>query len=145
MAIGGAIKYQVKQGAQVSDSFILENVVPNTSQLLNQKVAIILGKALLWAVFDDDFSGDLLDDGFVTEVKTEFLAVNPSWKDGVNPVKKVPLQISGHEGTLYITELVEDEDNDENGDTVPAAVVQSRRDGEVRAIVSQLNHVTGIV
>ena len=57
LAIGGAIKYQVKQGAQVSDSFILGNVVPHTSQLLNQKVTIILGKALLWEVFDDDNSG----------------------------------------------------------------------------------------
>ena len=49
---GGAITYQVKKEANISDKWILEFVVPNIARKYSKKVALVLGHALLWRCMD---------------------------------------------------------------------------------------------
>ena len=45
--IGGVIKYELRSGARVSDTFLLQHVCPHSTRLLHEKVCLVLGKALL--------------------------------------------------------------------------------------------------
>ena len=139
LAIGGVIKYELRAGARVSDTFVLQHVCPHSTRLLHEKVCLVLVKALLWAIFGE-FSANL-DSSYVANVKRAFLVLNPNWADGTNPVKKVHLQVAGHGGTLYITELLTDEEEGEASDEIPARVIRNTRDVEVRSFISQLCHV----
>ena len=80
LAIGGVIKYELRAGARVSDTFILQHVCPHSTCLLHEKVCIV------WAIFGE-FSANL-DSSYVANIKRAFLVLNPNWADGTNPVKK---------------------------------------------------------
>jgi hypothetical protein len=56
LCIGGAVKYKIRRGSRLTDDWILRHVVPHTAQLMSRQVALILGKALMWGLMDDDFS-----------------------------------------------------------------------------------------
>jgi hypothetical protein len=45
----------IRPGSGITDGWILQNVVPNIFQKFPHQVAILLGKALLWAMYDNDF------------------------------------------------------------------------------------------
>ena len=45
----------IRQGSGITDDWILQNVVPNIARKFPRQVAIVLGKALLWAMYDDGF------------------------------------------------------------------------------------------
>jgi hypothetical protein len=49
---GGPCEYAIKDDANISNEWIVEHVTPNVSRgVYGNSVAIILGKALLWAIF----------------------------------------------------------------------------------------------
>ena len=45
----------IRQGSGITDDWIIQNVVPNIARKFPRQVAIVLGKALLWAMYDDGF------------------------------------------------------------------------------------------
>ena len=45
----------IRQGSGITDDWILQNVVPNIARKFPRQVAIVLGKAFLWAMYDDGF------------------------------------------------------------------------------------------
>ena len=47
LCVGGPIKYELRVGSGLHDDWILQNVVPRTSQLYPRNVALVLGKAFL--------------------------------------------------------------------------------------------------
>lgn len=54
---GGAITYQVKKEANISDEWILQFVVvPNIARNYSNKVALVLGHALLWHIYYGPYS-----------------------------------------------------------------------------------------
>ena len=53
LCIGGPCSYSVREGSGISDDWILENVVPQIASHFPRAVALVLGRALLWLVFDD--------------------------------------------------------------------------------------------
>jgi hypothetical protein len=55
LAVGGPVKYVIRQGSGITDGWILQNVVPNIARKFPRQVAIVLGKAFLWAMYDDGF------------------------------------------------------------------------------------------
>ena len=135
LAIGGAIKYKTKRDSNISGDFILENVVPRTYTLKNRNVSLILGTALLWAVFDHDMS-KILNASYVQQVINAYDSIGGTLPPGENPVSKIPLQINGHGGSLYITEVV---NVDDTSDSINNN--NSLSGGEIRALLSQICHL----
>jgi hypothetical protein len=56
LCVGGPCKYVVKEGAGVSNYFILQHVVPSIRTRFTDELALVLGKALLWLVFSEENS-----------------------------------------------------------------------------------------
>ena len=132
LAIGGAVKYKVKPDSRISDNFILEKVVPSTNTIKNRKTSLILGTALLWAVFDQELSR-ILDPTYVEGVQQAYNELGSTLQPGENPVTKVLLQISGHGGSLYITEIVNVTEGNENERNIG-----TNNEVEIRALISQI-------
>ena len=94
----------------MTKTFILSNVVPNMRKRLSESCCYILGKALLWYIF---YPNNTVPQEFANHVKFELKEIYlASGVDGVdnpdfNPVTKVPVIISGDEGTVFI-EVVEE-------------------------------------
>jgi hypothetical protein len=51
---GGPCEYAIKEGANISNEWIISHVTPNINRVYGQGVATVLGKAILWAVFAED-------------------------------------------------------------------------------------------
>ena len=92
---GGAVGYKVRQGAGISDDWILDYVVPGIAAKLPRLVAIVLGKALLWRVFHDH---DQFLPGFICDrVKKAYrdIGTRRELDENESPVEKVPLIVYG--------------------------------------------------
>ena len=61
LAVGGPIKYVVKNGSGILDTWMLTHVLPNLSRstTLSQHVALVLAPTVLWAAFDDSMEADM--------------------------------------------------------------------------------------
>ena len=55
LAMGGPVRYGLKNGSGITETWLLENVVPNIcrSVHLQRQVALVLALPLLWAAFND--------------------------------------------------------------------------------------------
>jgi hypothetical protein len=104
--VGGPCKYILKEGFGVTDNFILEHVVPNIRKRYSDVVSLVLGKVLLWFIFTPEGS-EYLPQALCKRVQTAYSNVATLPADE-NPVNKVPLVISGHEGEVYLDELGND-------------------------------------
>jgi hypothetical protein len=106
LCIGGPCKYVVKEGSGITDTFLLEHVVPNVWICYPDDVAKVLGKALLWFIFSPD-SSNYLPTPLQDCIENAYNGIG-QLPPGENPVKKIPLVVSGNEGELYLDELGED-------------------------------------
>ena len=102
--VGGPIKYELVRGSGLDDRWVAKNVVPNIYRSHHcKKTAIVLGKAILWAIFDPS-TKELVDSKLRNRVVTEYERIR-LLHSNQNPVKKISLIISGHEGQLFIDEI----------------------------------------
>ena len=106
LCIGGPCKYVVREDSGVTDKFILTYVTPNTRTRLGDRVALILGKALLWYVFHPD-AKDYLPPAMYQRIMDAYAArqVLPA---NTNPVLRKPIIITGDEAEVYIDEIPEE-------------------------------------
>jgi hypothetical protein len=105
LCIGGPCKYKIQEGSGITDDFILENVMTKARTRVGDNVAKVLGKALLWYIMDPCSDGDIPD--FLSlRIKNayQYIQLLP---ENVNPIKRVPVVITGHEGEVYIDEIPE--------------------------------------
>lgn len=117
---GGPVGYKVKPDSKISDSWILQNVVPNISSKLNRaeqrNAVLVLGKALLWKVFED--SSNYVPAEISQRIRRaynqvlhagdeELHAGDDPTEAGDNPIKKVPLVLR-HRKSDY-TVVIEEE------------------------------------
>ena len=111
--------------AGLTDAFLLENVTPHTTLAFGDSVGRCLGKALLWAIFNDDcrslVGADMVDR--VRGMVHNLLGDEERDQRMRNPIERIPLVVSGSDGQLYIDEMVghtvdDDEEmgNDNAGD-----------------------------
>jgi hypothetical protein len=96
----------VKEGSGITDTFLLEHVVPNVRIRYPDDVAKVLGKALLWFIFSPD-SSNYLPTALQDCIETAYNGIG-QLPPGENPVKKIPLVVSGDKGELYLDDLGED-------------------------------------
>jgi hypothetical protein len=135
--VGGPIKYELVGGCGLDDSWVAKNVVPKIHRLHHRKkTAIVLGKAILWEIFDLS-TKELVDSKMCNRVVAEYerarlLHSNP------NPVKKISPIISGHEGQLFIDEINEPELVDAEGDPQSASTVTTSTRGRILQLKNQI-------
>lgn len=106
---GGPIKYKLADECGVSDLWIAENVMPNTTAVFGSKMGSILGKALLWTCFDDE-AKQSIDDRLRSKIVGAYSAAtenNPAVAAAglSNPVVKKRLVLYERNGTAIIEEL----------------------------------------
>jgi len=115
---GGPCSYVTKDGSGISDDWILQHVVPKIASRFPRAVALVLGRALLWLVFEERsrtnepyLPSDLHD--LIWEAYRDIPGRTLPLIE--NPIRKVLLLVTGDEGEVFVDELVgEDEDGSDN-------------------------------
>ena len=143
LCVGGAIRYDLVVGSGLVDCWVLKNVVPNISKYhFCKKSAAVFGKAILWACFDPVASKHVPQD-ILLRVQSQYERIR-TLEPETNPVKKVGLIVCGHEGQLFIDDLVVDGEGPAVNDETQAATVtdlnltRRRQSSELQAVLSQL-------
>ena len=150
LCIGTPIKYEFRNGCGLDDCWLLEYVLPEVNKMHGDRKAVVtLSKALLWDCFDSE-AQVLVPLEILKRVHSAYEGVR-KLDPTVNPVRKVPLLIAGHEGQLIIEELfdVESEQagveagtaHDENSSPATPEAINRRRNrhsSEMQAVFAQL-------
>ena len=145
ICISGPIRYEVRKGAGFNDAWILKNVCPNIAEKHTcLKTASILGRAIMWACFDPLASLHVPVD-ILERVKSQYTRIC-TLDPILNPIRKVGLVVCGHEGQLFIDDLVIDEEEGaagNNDDSLSLGISdlnkkRKRQSAELQAVLSQL-------
>jgi hypothetical protein len=104
LCIGGPIKYVLKEGSGLCDDWLFEHVVPNILKCFEKEVAIVLALPLLWAVSEDE-RPVWVPEAIRSRILTAYSAVVRLLPIGENPVKRVPLVVTGDDGVVYMDEI----------------------------------------
>ena len=109
---GGPIHYSLKPNSGISEDWILEHVDPMIASRYCRSVALVLGRALLWRVFDESESL-VVPDNICQRVKGAYrdLGERCQLPVGENPVEKIPLIITGSDAEVHIDMLLDDDNN----------------------------------
>ena len=106
LCIGGAVKYMMREGSNVSSEFILTHAFTDVVAIFPRGIALVLGTALLWSYYDDA-TCQLFPQPYVEEIKTKVAQFQGTFELNENPVKKVHIISSGCRGILVITDYEE--------------------------------------
>jgi hypothetical protein len=119
LCIGGPVKYVLRLNSGISDDWILEHVVPNIMRRFPRQVGLVLGRALLWACFEQGAAGTL--PAMIFDRVHHAYGLIRQFAVGENPVIKVPLIIAGDEDELTIDKIrgVVANDGEENNNNNP--------------------------
>ena len=114
---GGPVHYCVKERSGISEQWIIDHVVPAIKSRYCQSVSLVLGRALLWRIFDDA-------DTHVAPLQIRD-RVKQAYRDlgdrrllpeGENPVEKLPLMVTGADAQVFIELLLTNDDEFNEGD-----------------------------
>ena len=137
LCLGGPCKYVVRANSGVTDEFILRYVMPSSRQRISEEVSKILGTALLFFIFED--STNHIPEDIVTRVRNAYAGVSNDPTQ--NPVARVPVVCTCHEGEVYIDTIASDEDLNNltaEGDNNIGTLNDRPMRDQVRALQSQL-------
>jgi len=112
----GSCRYRPQ--VDLTNSFILEKIVPNCHRLLGNPAALPLGYALLWSAFHDKFHHNeesplippYLRDRLVAAFEAEYGTIDSQNKD--NPIKRVGMVPQGTGDQVAMIEIDYDDDED---------------------------------
>jgi hypothetical protein len=104
LCIGGPCKYSVQANSGITNNWVLEKVVPHARLLVSDETALVLGRALLWYAFtlegSDDIPAPLLQ-----RIQNAYNELNNNLQEGMNPVLKVPVIVTGQDAQVFIDEI----------------------------------------
>lgn len=124
LAVGGPMKYVVKNGSGIIDDWLLTHVVPNLSRstTLSQQVALVLAPPVLWSAFEDSME-EYIPVALKDRIRTAYNSLDNQLPEGQNPVQRIPIIVTGHDDQVIITEVFPEEDVDgDNGQARNIAV-----------------------
>lgn len=107
LCIGGPCKYVIKDGSGITSEFLIQYVVPRIAQKFPHDVSVVLGTALLWRIFSQD--GEAAIPQVIRQWVIVAYQIIKLLDDGINPISKIPLVITGDEGEVYMDPIAEDD------------------------------------
>ena len=134
---GGVCAYVHANGSGISNDWVLDYVVPHMKEKCHRQVCIVLGRALLWRIFDP--SGvHIIPQNIRVRVMAAYndLGTTCTLENRENPIKKIPLGVNGCDAELIIHELLSDE-TDSNSQNIMQRRNTIERD-EIRLLSSQV-------
>lgn len=104
---GGPIAYLVKEASGITNQWVLDYVVPHLVGRIPNQAAVVLGRALLWRVFDTD-SALPVPPQISNRVRAAYqgLGDRNTLAVGDNPVRKAPLGVVGIDAQLIVEEIL---------------------------------------
>lgn len=96
LCMGGPCKYVLKRDIGVSDSFLLQNVVPHITKRFDNDVALIFATALLYYIYADE---DHQVPSIIKKRVYDAMGVEGS---NQNPVNRIHVVCTCHDGEVYI-------------------------------------------
>ncbi len=133
---GGPIAYVIDPLSGVTDQWVLDHVVPNLSKKVPVEVAKVLGGAVLFHAFDSSTKA-----AFPSHRKEHIrdayfdLGARNQLEVGVNPVKRKPLVVTGHDSEV-VMDFMDVDDTEQD-----ARRSLALRQEEVRMLSSQVLHL----
>jgi hypothetical protein len=114
------VKYVVKTGTRVDCDWIMRHVVLNMGRCYPPEIALVLGTALLWVAFDDDYSDCCVPLSIMARIELAYSdEARGDLSEEENPVEKVKLTVYQVEDSLMMDEL-HDNPQEENDSHRPA-------------------------
>ena len=155
LCVGGPCKYVLNQGIDgIDEEFVLNFVAPNIRKRVGDEAAVILGNALLYAIFNISDDTNNVPPNILNRVRAAYsdLVSDPS----ISPVTRVPVVCTGNEGEVYIDAiLTEDQDNPEVGNQQgntgnpgggnPGGLSDRPLRDQLRALQSQMMSLKGVL
>lgn len=105
LCVGGAVKYKIKEDSPVSDAWLIEEFVPQIALKCGNGVAIVLGRALLWALIEPTMSS-LIPEELRHRLQWRYMGLHPD-AEMLNPIEKAELVVYEVSGQLHIDEVGE--------------------------------------
>jgi Transcriptional activator of glycolytic enzymes len=140
LCVGGAIKYALKDGVEISDHWLFTNVVPKIRHKFEQDNGLcrVLALSLLFGCLDDNVK-NMIPDVIVERVCAAYNALG---LDVTQPVEKILLQVDTENEKLVIRQKFQDGSGDASGSTGSHFLASSQR-GDTT--VSELNYRTRMI
>ena len=101
LCLGGPCRYML--GSEVDSQFVLTHVVPHIHKRLNDETSLILGTALLYSICCIDDTTNNVPSSIASRVRN---ALNQAGIDPTEAVKRIPVVCTGHEGEIYIDDII---------------------------------------
>ena len=104
---GGVVDEVVGNHIEMMRTFVLSEVVPNIRRRVPDSCAVVLGKAFLWFIYSSAGTPDFISQDFKKHIKKELneiltaLGVDVS-VENFNPIRRVPVIVSGDQGSVFI-------------------------------------------
>ena len=108
LCIGGPCFYLIDNtvvDSTIMTTFILTKVVPNMRRRLPDSTCLVLGKAIVWLVFSSVANNFVSSMDYCNRVKADLAETGIVVEVGKNPILKMPVLITGDQGTVYIDEI----------------------------------------
>ena len=108
---GGVCIYKTKDGSGVTDEWLAREVCPACTGMFGAAVGAILAKSLLWACYDPAMM-DLVPPDIRQDVCRKFIQVDSTLDNGENPIERVEVVVSQHNGTVCFDEISNEDRED---------------------------------
>ena len=108
LCIGGPCFYLIDNtvvDSTVMTTFILTKVVPNIRRRLPDSTCLVLGKAIVWLIYSSFANNFISPMDYCNRVKADLAETGIVVELGKNPILKMPVLVSGDQGTVYIDEI----------------------------------------
>jgi hypothetical protein len=146
LAVGGPIRYKLKDDSHVSHHFLVQTVVPKMHEHFSQepsnKIADVLALPLLWACHEPSLV-HMISTAVRTRVQAGYNTIRGGHPASYNPVKKIPLHISRIENQVFIEDSGLDEPGigGNDGGTQASARTARQQSSQQHTILLAINRL----
>jgi Transcriptional activator of glycolytic enzymes len=133
-------------------TFILSNVVPNTRKRLPDSAALVLGKALLWLIYSPyNATHNVVPQDLKNRIRMEWNEIVSAGDVNLdcnsteyNPIRRVPVVVTGDQGCVYIDIVPSFEEADVGGGQIVVGGARATTGGiqaQLLALQSQSSQI----